>query len=167
MKRFRGFRLKHRVATLFRFRTLSGYHRFDPQATQCSRPFWRFFSCIKTKVKSLCPAIPGGAHPCGFGRGYLPLDDERPPAVPKGHMAVYVVGKDGGEYHRVLVPVIYFNHPLFGALLREAEEEFGFNHPGGITVPCQISEFESVQTRIAAAAAPRGGRRLLAWKKAC
>jgi hypothetical protein len=36
-----------------------------------------------------------------------------------------------------LVPVIYFNHPLFGELLREAEEEFRHQHQGGITIPCQ------------------------------
>ncbi|PHT95424.1 Auxin-responsive protein SAUR36 [Capsicum annuum] len=70
-----------------------------------------------------------------------------PVPVPKGHLAVYVGQKDG-DYKRVLVPVIYINHPLFSELLREAEEEYGFNHPGGITIPCRISEFERVQTRI-------------------
>uniref|UniRef100_A0A1D1YNV3 Auxin-induced protein X10A n=1 Tax=Anthurium amnicola TaxID=1678845 RepID=A0A1D1YNV3_9ARAE len=74
---------------------------------------------------------------------------ERPP---KGHLVVYVGRKDVDPVYRALVPVIYFNHPLFGALLREAEEEFGFHHPGGITIPCPISDFETVRTRVAAAA---------------
>lgn len=68
--------------------------------------------------------------------------------MPKGHLAVYVGQKDG-EVHRVVVPVIYFNHPLFGELLKEAEEEFGFNHEGGIMIPCRFTEFERVKTRIA------------------
>uniref|UniRef100_A0A804L8D2 Uncharacterized protein n=1 Tax=Musa acuminata subsp. malaccensis TaxID=214687 RepID=A0A804L8D2_MUSAM len=57
------------------------------------------------------------------------------------------------EEQRYVVPVIYFNHPLFGELLQEAEEEFGFHHPGGITIPCPAAEFERVRTRVAAAGA--------------
>ena len=37
---------------------------------------------------------------------------ESPVTVLKGHLAVYVGQKDG-DFYRVLVPVIYFNHPLF------------------------------------------------------
>ncbi|EHA8591787.1 putative Indole-3-acetic acid-induced protein ARG7 [Cocos nucifera] len=75
----------------------------------------------------------------------------RKPPPPKGHLVVYVGGKkDGGPPKRYLVPVIDFNHPLFADLLREAEEEFGYHHPGGITIPCPVSRFERVQTRIAA-----------------
>lgn len=74
---------------------------------------------------------------------------------PKGHLPVYVGRKDVDPPRRVLVPVIYFNHPLFGELLRGAEEEFDFRHPGGITIPCPISDFESVRTRVAAASGVR------------
>jgi SAUR family protein len=79
---------------------------------------------------------------------------EKPDPVPKGYLAVYVGDGNGngdGDFHRVLVPVFYFNHPLFGELLREAEEKYGFHQEGGITIPCRFSEFEKVQTRIAAA----------------
>ncbi|XP_015691324.2 indole-3-acetic acid-induced protein ARG7 [Oryza brachyantha] len=69
--------------------------------------------------------------------------------TPKGQVAVYVGGGNPGESLRYVVPVVYFNHPMFGELLREAEEEFGFQHPGGITIPCAASRFE----RIAAVAA--------------
>ncbi|GFP94991.1 auxin-induced protein x10a [Phtheirospermum japonicum] len=62
-------------------------------------------------------------------------------------MAVYV-GKKEGDFQRILVPVVYFNHPMFGDLLRESEKEYGFDQPGGLTIPCRISEFERVQTRI-------------------
>ncbi|CAL5345951.1 unnamed protein product [Camellia sinensis] len=43
----------------------------------------------------------------------------------------------------------------------EGEEEYGFDHPGGITIPCRISECESVQTRITAG---RGRRKLMTRK---
>lgn len=79
--------------------------------------------------------------------GSDPVDKSGSP-VPKGHLAVYVGQKDG-EFRRVLVPVVYFNHPLFGELLKEAEKEYGFCHQGGITIPCRVTEFERVKTRIA------------------
>lgn len=88
--------------------------------------------------------------------GYVPLRHDDPvqqkssrvDGIPKGHLAVYV-GESQDETQRYLVPVIYFNHPLFGELLKEAEKVYGFNHPGRITIPCGASEFEKVQMRIA------------------
>lgn len=76
-------------------------------------------------------------------------EEAKPVVVPKGHMAVYV-GESDDDTQRYLVPVIYFNHPLFGELLKEAEKIYGFNHPGRIVIPCGVSEFEKVQMRIAA-----------------
>ncbi|XP_059312921.1 auxin-responsive protein SAUR36-like [Lycium ferocissimum] len=158
MRKFRGFVLKHRVTTLFRcmFRqrrwATARYHRLDqlPSWNGPTKSFSRFLNWtqrVKTRAKAICSK----AHCSGSGRGYMhvgqdPVEDESV-TVPKGHLAVYVGQKDG-DYKRVLVPVIYINHPLFSELLREAEEEYGFNHPGGITIPCRISEFERVQTRI-------------------
>ncbi|KAF0893726.1 hypothetical protein E2562_029401 [Oryza meyeriana var. granulata] len=75
-------------------------------------------------------------------------------STPKGQVAVYVGGGTPGESLRYVVPVVYFNHPMFGELLREAEEEFGFQHPGGITIPCAASRFERAA---AVAAAGRKG----------
>ncbi|KHN35614.1 Auxin-induced protein X10A [Glycine soja] len=69
----------------------------------------------------------------------------------------------GGGFRRVLIPVIYCNHPLFSDLLREAEKEFGFEHPGGITIPCRLTEFERVKTRIASGSGQRGRTRRLGW----
>lgn len=60
------------------------------------------------------------------------------------------VGEDEEYVHRVLVPVIYFNHPLLGDLLREAERVYGFDHPCGIQIPCRVSEFDNIRTLIAA-----------------
>ncbi|GAV91230.1 Auxin_inducible domain-containing protein, partial [Cephalotus follicularis] len=63
--------------------------------------------------------------------------------VPKGCLAIKV-GQEG-EQQRFVVPVIYFNHPLFMQLLKEAEEEYGFDQKGTITIPCQVEEFRYVQ----------------------
>ncbi|MCI30981.1 auxin-induced protein, partial [Trifolium medium] len=79
---------------------------------------------------------------------YVRLGSDPKFSVPKGHMVVYV-GRKEEEIIRVMVPVIYFNHPLFVELLREVEEEYGFNHQGGITIPCRFTEFERVKTWIA------------------
>ncbi|OIW21646.1 hypothetical protein TanjilG_07172 [Lupinus angustifolius] len=66
--------------------------------------------------------------------------------IPKGCLAI-LVGQ-GEEQQRFVIPVIYFNHPLFMQLLKEAEEEYGFEHKGPITIPCQVEEFRTVQDMI-------------------
>ncbi|CAL1413949.1 unnamed protein product [Linum trigynum] len=103
---------------------------------------------LTSGAKSLCSAKSGWVEEPLFGKAA---------AVPKGHLAVYVGGNDAGDFHRVLVPVIYVNHPLFGNLLRDAEEEYGFDQEGGIVIPCPFAEFERVKTRIDAVSG--GGRR--------
>ncbi|BFG22236.1 auxin-responsive protein SAUR32 [Prunus yedoensis var. nudiflora] len=66
--------------------------------------------------------------------------------VPKGCLAIKV--GQGEEQQRFVVPVIYFNHPLFIQLLKEAEEEYGFDQKGTITIPCHVEEFRYVQGMI-------------------
>ncbi|XP_042438683.1 auxin-responsive protein SAUR32-like [Zingiber officinale] len=66
------------------------------------------------------------------------------PPPPRGWMAVRV-GSQGEEQQRFVVPVGYLNHPLFLALLRAAEEEYGFHHSGAITLPCHVEHFRQVQ----------------------
>ncbi|XP_057489732.1 auxin-responsive protein SAUR32-like [Actinidia eriantha] len=63
--------------------------------------------------------------------------------IPRGCVAV-VVGQ-GEEQQRVIVPVIYINHPLFIKLLKEAEEEYGFDQKGPINIPCHVEEFRYVK----------------------
>ncbi|KAJ0826587.1 putative small auxin-up RNA [Helianthus annuus] len=59
--------------------------------------------------------------------------------VPKGHLAVYVGEK---EKRRFVIPISYLQQPLFQKLLRESEEEFGFDHSmGGLTLSCQEDAF--------------------------
>ena len=68
--------------------------------------------------------------------------------TPKGYLPVYIVGEESEPKRRVLVPVIVFNHPLFVELMNRAAEEFGFDHQGGITIPCPCSDFDSVWTLV-------------------
>ncbi|XP_052186831.1 auxin-responsive protein SAUR32-like [Diospyros lotus] len=63
--------------------------------------------------------------------------------IPKGCLAV-TVGQ-GPEQQRFVIPVIYINHPLFLHLLKEAEEEYGFDQKGPINIPCHVEEFRHVQ----------------------
>lgn len=67
--------------------------------------------------------------------------------VPKGCLAVKVGGL-GEEQERFIVPIIYFNHPLFMQLLKEAEDEYGFQHQGPITIPCHVQQFRYVRSII-------------------
>lgn len=61
-------------------------------------------------------------------------------AVPKGFLAVCV----GKEFKRFIIPTEYLRHQAFEMLLREAEEEFGFQQEGVLKIPCQVSVFEKV-----------------------
>ncbi|KAE8663541.1 Auxin-induced protein 6B [Hibiscus syriacus] len=68
--------------------------------------------------------------------------------VQKGHFAVYV--GDEEKNRRFVVPISYLKHPLFQALLNQAEEEFGFDHHtvGRLLVPCAEDEFIKLTSRI-------------------
>ncbi|RWR75211.1 auxin-responsive protein SAUR72-like protein [Cinnamomum micranthum f. kanehirae] len=60
--------------------------------------------------------------------------------VPKGFLAVCV----GEEMKRFIIPTEYLGHRAFGILLKEAEEEFGFQHEGVLRIPCEVSAFEKI-----------------------
>lgn len=61
-------------------------------------------------------------------------------AVPKGYVAVCV----GKELKRFVIPTEYLSHQAFGILLREAEEEFGFQQEGVLKFPCEVDLFEKI-----------------------
>ncbi|OIV97595.1 hypothetical protein TanjilG_12352 [Lupinus angustifolius] len=64
--------------------------------------------------------------------------------VPKGHFVVYV----GENRSRYIVPISFLSHPEFQNLLHQAEEEFGFDHEMGLTIPCQEHVFESLTSML-------------------
>ncbi|KAK9129858.1 hypothetical protein Sjap_010345 [Stephania japonica] len=45
---------------------------------------------------------------------------------------------------RFIIPTEYLSHRAFGILLREAEEEFGFQHEGVLRIPCEVHVFEKI-----------------------
>ncbi|XP_021902523.1 auxin-responsive protein SAUR50-like [Carica papaya] len=69
----------------------------------------------------------------------LPLD------VPKGHFVVYV----GEQRSRYIVPISLLTRPEFQNLLQQAEEEFGFHHHMGLTIPCEEVVFQSLTSMLA------------------
>lgn len=76
---------------------------------------------------------------CSSGLGRR--EEAGPPEdVPRGHFAVYV----GACRSRYIVPVACLGAPAFQELLRRAEEEFGFAHHAGITLPCDDATFHAV-----------------------
>ncbi|XP_010053431.1 auxin-responsive protein SAUR36 [Eucalyptus grandis] len=165
-KRGRGFRLRTKLAKLFRWIRLPRFR--NPQTAYHRRPrrnpICKILHLAKQRLRHLRPRRRGGYVRVGHDG---PGEKAPSPDVPKGHLAVYVVGQSVDDTRRVTVPVIYFNHPLFGELLREAERVYGYDHPGGITLPCGISELEMVQTRIAAVGGGGGGglRRRASWRR--
>ncbi|MBA0705873.1 hypothetical protein Golax_018025 [Gossypium laxum] len=68
----------------------------------------------------------------------LPLD------VPKGHFVVYV----GENRSRYVVPISFLTRPEFQSLLHQAEEEFGFDHDMGLTIPCEEVLFQSLTSML-------------------
>ncbi|XP_052211273.1 auxin-responsive protein SAUR36-like [Diospyros lotus] len=159
MKKTRGFRLGRRLVKVFKWvirpRTKPRAYQVlnPPQSSTCKAisKLWSWSRSLKQGALGLCFPKPGYVRV-----GHDP-EFSNQKSVPKGHLAVYVREKDN-DTHRYLVPVNYFNHPLFGSLLKQAEKEFGYDHRGGIQIPCRVSEFESVQTKIAATARGRSWR---------
>ncbi|KAI8546498.1 hypothetical protein RHMOL_Rhmol07G0122800 [Rhododendron molle] len=159
MKKSRGFRLGRKLVKILKFavnrKTTKQYQRLTPPSSTTNT-----ISRLCNWARGLC--LPKSKS--GYVRvGHDPIEATKPVGVPKGHLAVYV-GEKEDDAHRYLVPVIYFNHPLFGDLLKEVEEVYGYDHPGRIQIPCRVSEFENVQTRIAAGGGGDGRRR---WRLRC
>ncbi|XP_057469131.1 auxin-responsive protein SAUR50-like [Actinidia eriantha] len=75
-----------------------------------------------------------------FGKKNGYLYNGLPQDVPKGHFAVYV----GENRSRYIVPISWLAHPEFQNLLQRAEEEFGFDHEMGLTIPCEEVVFRSL-----------------------
>ncbi|KAG5030566.1 hypothetical protein JHK82_014175 [Glycine max] len=71
-------------------------------------------------------------------------DDQGLLDVPKGHFVVYV----GENRSRYIVPISFLSRPEFQTLLHQAEEEFGFDHEKGLTIPCEEDVFESLTSML-------------------
>ncbi|KAK7275416.1 hypothetical protein RIF29_16532 [Crotalaria pallida] len=66
--------------------------------------------------------------------------------IPRGFLPIKV--GQGEEQQKIVVPIMCLNHPLFSKLLKEAEEEYGFDQQGTIIIPCHVQQFRYVQDLI-------------------
>ncbi|XP_039132727.1 auxin-responsive protein SAUR32-like [Dioscorea cayenensis subsp. rotundata] len=71
------------------------------------------------------------------------------PMIPRKGKIGIRVGGNGEEQQRFEVRVEYLSHRLFSSLLREVEEEFGFDHDGPIRLSCGVDRFRRVLVVIA------------------
>ncbi|XP_039035093.1 auxin-responsive protein SAUR50-like [Hibiscus syriacus] len=93
-------------------------------------------TAVLKQILKRCSSL--GRKQGGYDEDGLPLD------VPKGHFAVYV----GEKRSRYIVPISFLTHPEFQFLLRRAEEEFGFDHYMGLTIPCEEVVFRSLTSML-------------------
>lgn len=63
-----------------------------------------------------------------------------PKDVPKGHSVVYV----GENYKRFVIKIALLNHPLFRALLDQAQDEYDFTTDSKLCIPCDENLFLNV-----------------------
>ncbi|XP_076955141.1 uncharacterized protein LOC143629877 [Bidens hawaiensis] len=63
--------------------------------------------------------------------------------VKKGYLAVWV-GRDEDAMKKFVIPTDYLAHQAFSVLLRDAEEEFGFQQEGILKIPCDVPLFERI-----------------------
>lgn len=74
---------------------------------------------------------------CGSSDQQMMAKKEEVKGTPKGHFVVYVgIGRE-----RFAVPMTYLKNPKFQRLLDRAADEYGFNNPNGIVLPCDASSF--------------------------
>lgn len=67
---------------------------------------------------------------------YVPED------VKEGHFAVIAECGKEEEPKRFVLPLSCLTNPIFVRLLEQAEEEYGFDHEGALTIPCKPSHLE-------------------------
>lgn len=65
-----------------------------------------------------------------------------PKDVKKGHFAV--VAEKGGKPKRFVLELGYLSNPEFLSLLKQAEQEYGFQQKGILAVPCPPEELQNV-----------------------
>ncbi|MED6184045.1 hypothetical protein PIB30_043631 [Stylosanthes scabra] len=71
-----------------------------------------------------------------------------PEDVKEGHFAVIAEGGGGGDDEegpkRFVMPLSCLRNPAFLRLLEQAEEEYGFDHEGALTIPCTPSQLQRI-----------------------
>ncbi|KAK7261314.1 hypothetical protein RIF29_27623 [Crotalaria pallida] len=88
----------------------------------------------------------GGNKKCSNFENYNEGKDHYSTYVPddvkEGHFAVIAEG--GEEPKRFVMPLSCLNNSTFLRLLEQAEEEYGFDHEGALSIPCRPSVLERI-----------------------
>ncbi|KAH0779540.1 hypothetical protein KY290_005967 [Solanum tuberosum] len=66
-----------------------------------------------------------------------------PNDVKEGHFAVFSVNPEE-EPKKFIVELHWLNNPLFLKLLKQAEDEYGFQQKGVLEVPCRAVELQKI-----------------------
>uniref|UniRef100_M1CQB6 SAUR family protein n=1 Tax=Solanum tuberosum TaxID=4113 RepID=M1CQB6_SOLTU len=66
-----------------------------------------------------------------------------PNDVKEGHFAVFSVNPEE-EPKKFIVELHWLNNPLFLKLLKQAEDEYGFQQKGILEVPCRAAELQKI-----------------------
>lgn len=79
-----------------------------------------------------------------IGNSLVELKEARGNLV-DGYFSVLAKGNHG--MRKFQVALYYLQHPPFVKLLEAAAQEFGFDQPGVLVIPCEASELEQILTR--------------------
>ncbi|KAA0051837.1 hypothetical protein IC582_028235 [Cucumis melo] len=124
---------------------------------------------IKVVVEKLQKSLSRGRKPINghYNEDFDELVDSTavPEDVKEGHFAVVAV--DGEKPRRFVVPLSCLTHPTFLRLLEQAAEEYGFDHEGALTIPCQPSEVEKILAEQWKLESKRDSRDAVTWGTLC
>ncbi|KAM0947046.1 putative small auxin-up RNA [Dioscorea sansibarensis] len=75
-------------------------------------------------------------------KSLMPRSDtkKKKKVVPEGCLSVHV----GAREDRFVIRTEYVNHPIFKALLDDAESEYGYIAEGPLRLPCDVEVFQHV-----------------------
>lgn len=99
---------------------------------------------VRIMQRTLLPSEPIRPY-----RGEVEYEEQRekamaPQDVKEGYFAVFAVKCEKPK--RFVVELGYLRNPAFLKLLDQAEEEYGFQHEGALTVPCSPEELQKILT---------------------
>ncbi|KAG2325070.1 hypothetical protein Bca4012_039552 [Brassica carinata] len=88
--------------------------------------------CTSSSCESCCEK---------FSWGFKKENEAIPKDVPKGHLVVYV----GDGYKRFVIKMSLLKHPIFKALLDQAQDAYDFSSDSSrLWIPCDESTFLDV-----------------------
>ncbi|KAK1403388.1 Auxin-responsive protein SAUR32-like [Heracleum sosnowskyi] len=103
-----------------------------------------FFVRIKHALRQLHRRIYNIVSEDNIGNSLIELNETKGNLM-DGYFSVLAKGNQG--MRKFQVALYYLHHPPFVKLLEAAAQEFGFDQPGVLVIPCEASELEKILTR--------------------